>query len=59
MASIEVVYVFTGEMFSGGRKWWAQLKRQRAVSREVLMPRISCSNVIHKPSVMAGPLFDV
>lgn len=30
----------------------ATIKRQHAVSHEVLMPRISCSNVIHIPSVI-------
>lgn len=28
------------------------IKRQHAASQEVLMPRISCSNVIHIPSVI-------
>lgn len=30
----------------------AAIKRQHAVSHEVLMPRISCSNVIHIPSAI-------
>lgn len=35
------------------------IKRQLAVSQEVLMPRISCSNVIHIPSVIQPAPFDV
>lgn len=35
------------------------IKRQHAVSHEVLMPRISCSNVIHIPSVIQPAPFDV